>query len=158
MKTVLFALWFLVSSVRVMSAGEPSPIPKHFIARLGYSTGRQCYVELQDGILNYEFSYRGLSYRNPETITPTEAQWREFRKALDDLNVWQWRPAYEKEEMSRGCYWSVDIAYSDRALKVRGRDSYPDAVGKPEGDPEYTEAFNRFLKAINKLVGRIVFR
>ncbi|HEY8835624.1 MAG TPA: hypothetical protein VIM09_08570, partial [Chthoniobacterales bacterium] len=52
-----------------------------------------------------------------------------------------------------GTQWMLDIVYADHSLTAHGDNNYPDATGKPNGSPEPTEAFNRYLAAIKKLIG-----
>ena len=73
------------------SAAELSPIPQRFSAHIGGFMGASYSVELHDGLLTYTIFGKGHINLKQETITPTEAQWREFRQTLDDLRIWQWR-------------------------------------------------------------------
>jgi hypothetical protein len=143
---------FLLVTGALGSAGEPSAIPKHFIARIGGFLGSSYSVELKDGTITYTSSSRGQTNAR-HAITPTGAQWREFRQALDELKVWQWRNDYPRGGVVDGTQWMLDIEYHDHLLKTRGDNNYPDADGKPTGKPEFTAAFNRYLAAIKKLLG-----
>jgi hypothetical protein len=147
------AALFLLLATSARPAVEPSAVPTHFVARIGGFLGSTYSVELKDGTLTYTVSGRGQSNVRHMTITPTEAAWREFRQALDELKVWQWQNDYPRGGVVDGTQWLLEIAYSDRALKSRGDNNYPDAAGKPTGKPEFTPAFNRYLDAIRKLIG-----
>jgi hypothetical protein len=147
------AALFLLLATSARPAAEPSAVPTHFVARIGGFLGSTYSVELKDGTLTYTVSGRGQSNVRHMTITPTEAAWREFRQALDELKVWQWQNDYPRGGVVDGTQWLLEIAYSDRALKSRGDNNYPDAAGKPTGKPEFTPAFNRYLDAIRKLIG-----
>jgi hypothetical protein len=160
-KTALSRFWyatlFLLTAVSMMFAAEPSPIPKRFSAYIGGFMGASYKLELRDGVLTY--TTFGSGYTNPKhtTIKPTEAQWREFRQTLDDLKVWQWRGEYPTDGTVDGTQWSLDVSFADHTLKAHGDNSYPDATGKPNGKPEPTKAFNRYLAAVQKLIGGKTF-
>lgn len=152
MRFSLVAL-FLLLAASANPASETSAIPTRFVARIGGFLGSSYSVELKDGTLNYTASDRGQTNVRHATITPTDAAWRDFRKTLDELNVWQWRSDYPRGGVVDGTQWLFEIAYSDRTLKSRGDNNYPDAAGKPTGKPEFTPTFNRYLEAIKKLIG-----
>jgi hypothetical protein len=143
----------LLLAISARPASEPSPVPTRFVARIGGFLGSSYSVELKDGTLIYTASDRGQANIRHTTITPTDAAWREFRKTLDELKVWQWRSDYPRGGVVDGTQWLVEIAYSDRSLKSRGDNNYPDAAGKPTGRPEVTPIFNRYLEAVKKLIG-----
>jgi len=146
-------LFLLFAAHPVVGADEQSQVPTRFTARIGGFLGASYSVELHDGALLYTSSERGQRNQQHATLTPTAAQWREFRQTLDDLKVWQWRADYPRQGVVDGTQWMLDIAYADRSLIARGDNNYPDATGKPNGSPNSTEAFNCYLAAIKKLIG-----
>src|SRR5438270_2018095 len=76
------------------SAAELSPIPTRFSAHIGGFLNVSYGVELRDGTITYTKSSGGGSKQEHRTISPTAAQWREFRETLDELKVWQWQAEY----------------------------------------------------------------
>jgi hypothetical protein len=144
---------FLLLAISAKPAGEPSAVPTHFVARIGGFLGSTYSVELKDGTLTYTASGRGQTDVRHATITPTDSAWREFRQSLDDLKIWQWQNDYPRGGVVDGTQWLLQIAYSDRALKSRGDNNYPDTSGKPTGKPEFTPVFERYLGAIKTLIG-----
>ena len=152
-----YAALFLPNAVTMMCAADSPPIPKQFSASIGGFMGASYDLELHDGTLTYTTFDAG--HRNPRraAIKPTAAQWREFRQALDDLKVWQWRAEYPTNDTLDGTQWGPGIAYADRALKTHGDNNYPDGTGKPNGKPEPTRAFNLYLAAVRKLTGGKTF-
>ena len=138
----------------MMSAAKPSPVPKRLSAYVGGYMGVSYSVELHKDTLTYTTFDDG--HTNPEhaTITPSAAQWSEFRRTLYDLKLWQWRNEYPNTDILDGTQWSLDIAYADHALKTHGDNSYPDAHGKPNGKPNSTKVFNRYLASVEKLTGK----
>jgi len=148
---------FAIPAVR-MSTAESSLIPERFSAYIEGFVGASYSVQLHDGTLTYTTFEKGHINPNHKTITPSEAQWREFRQALDDLRIWQWRTEYPSNSIVDGTQWSLDIAYADQALHTHGDNNYPDDTGKPNRDPEPTKAFNRYLVAVQKLLGGDTFQ
>jgi hypothetical protein len=157
MKTILFRFppvtLFLFLVAPVFGAEEPSQAPTRFTARIGGFLGASYSVELHDGVLLYTSSERGQRNQKKEKVTPTAAEWRDFRQTLDDLKVWQWRGDYPSQGVVDGTQWMLDIAYADRSLTAHGSNNYPGTAGAPNGRPDTTEAFNRYLAAIRKLIG-----
>jgi hypothetical protein len=143
----------LLLATSARPASETSTVPTRFVARIGGFLGSSYSVELNGGTLTYTASGRGQTNIRHTTITPTDAAWREFRKTLDELKVWQWQKDYPRGGVVDGTQWLFEIAYSDRTLKSRGDNNYPEADGKPTGKPELTPIFNHYLGAIKKLIG-----
>jgi hypothetical protein len=136
-----------------VSAAESPSIPKRFSAYIGGFTGVSYRVELHGDALRYIRFGRGTTNPKQETITPTPEQWREFRQTLDAMKVWHWRAEYPNHGVCDGTQWSLDIAYHDRILIAHGDNNYPNDTGTPSGVAEPTSAFNRYLAAIQKLLG-----
>jgi hypothetical protein len=147
------AVLFLLLATPARPASETSTVPTRFVARIGGFLGSSYSVELNDGALTYTASGRGHTDVRHMTITPTDAAWREFRKTLDELKVWQWQKDYPRGGVVDGTQWLFEIVYSDRSLRSRGDNNYPDADGRPTGTPEFTPVFHRYLGAIKKLIG-----
>jgi hypothetical protein len=125
----------------------------HFSAYVGGFMGASYTVDLRDGVLAYASSESGHRNEKHAKITPTPGEWRDFRRTLDDLNVWQWRADYPSQGTADGTQWSLHIAYVDRTLNTHGDNSYPDASGSPNGKSAPTKPFQRYLAAIRKLIG-----
>ena len=134
-------------------AAGPADIPKEFSAIIGGFLGSSYAVELRDGALHYTEKKGGSGVISSATVSPTSEQWQEFRKTIDQLDIWQWHAEYPSRGTMDGTQWSLKIAYADRALKTRGNNNYPDANGVPSGDPDPSKTFNRYLAAIRKLIG-----
>ena len=155
------------SCERVEKLGSPPPdgsdvqpskvAPRNFSARIGGMLGATFKVELHDGGLVYS-KMHGRKASDPIKITPTSKQWREFRAALDDLKVWQWEPEHMNRKIMDGTQWALEIEYPDCKLKAIGSNSYPDENGKPNGRPEMTPSFQRYLSAVENLLGGKSFK
>jgi len=162
MKTMLTKRCFLAliffTGLATVSAAEPAPAPKSFRAAIGGFFGPSYRVEFKDGVLSYTAAGRGQQNPKAETVKPTEAQWREFRKALDDLKVWQWKDSYFNHGVADGTQWTLEVAYEGTEIKATGSNSYPGPDGKANGSPEQTKTFTAYLKAVEKLLGGKAFQ
>ena len=156
--TLCDGTFLLLVAVATLAAAKPSPVPQRFSAYIGGFIGGSYQIELHDSVLIYTAFGRGRSDPERSTVEPTAAQWREFRQTIDDLKVWLWRADYPSDGVRDGTQWSLDIAFVDRSIKTRGNNNYPDDAGKPNGKPEPTEAFKRYLEAVRKLTGGKTFR
>jgi hypothetical protein len=152
------AALFLLATGTMIPGAELPPIPKQFSASIGGFLGSSYQLELHGATLTYTASGRGHRDSQRATITPTPAQWREFREALDALKIWEWRPDYPTDGTVDGTQWALDIEYTDHVLKTQGSNCYPDATGKPNGKPESTKTFDLYLAAIKKLTGGKTFQ
>ena len=150
-------LVMLVLLTGVIDASEPTAIPQTFSVRIGGMLGSTFRVELSGKTLDYSVTRRRETSA-PVKVTPTTEQWREFRKALDEANVWRWKSDYLNRRVMDGTQWSLDITYADRSIKAAGSNSYPDDKGKANGQPQFTPAFARYLAAVEKLLGGKPFK
>ena len=139
------------------AAAEPTTVPERFKAFIGGFLGTSYSVELRDGVLVHRTSGRGRPKPIQTTSRPTPAQWREFRDALDELKAWRWRAEYPTNGTMDGTQWSLEITYADRSLNSHGSNSYPEDDATPNGKPEPTRAFRRYLAAVRKLTGGLAF-
>ena len=147
----------LVLLAGILNAGEPEENPQKLSARIGGMLGATFRVELSGRTLEYSVTRRRETSA-PVKVTPTAEQWREFRKALDEVIVWRWKSDYLNRRVMDGTQWSLDIAYADRSIKAAGSNSYPDDKGKANGQPQFTPAFARYLAAVEKLLGGKTFK
>ena len=136
--------------------GETSAIPQQFHARVGGFMGYTYEVQLHDGRLQYARLGGGHKPQRAR-VRPTMEQWKDFRRELDAIDVWRWRSQYSTPGVSDGTQWSVDVAYPDRAVRTRGNNDYPGATPGPSGVPSGSKTFNRYLKAVQRLLGGRAF-
>ncbi|WP_251553748.1 hypothetical protein [Neobacillus muris] len=66
----------------------------------------------------------------------------EFKSELYSINVWDWEPAYQREDgiILDGKYWSVELRTKEKVYKFEGAESFP-------------KNWPLFCKTIEKLVG-----
>jgi hypothetical protein len=137
------AALFIFAAVGLLPAAEPSFMPKTFSAYIGGFNGPSYLVELHDGVLTYTGGLRHERIRS--RITPTAAQWREFRQTLDALDVWRWRADYSNETIKDGTQWRLSLEYTDRAVKTGGSNAFP-------------KQFDPYLAAVEKLLDGKTFK
>ncbi len=140
------------------SAQQIQEAPSRFSASIDNFGGHVYTVELRDGSLFYS-DVAAQKTAEPIKVTPTAEQWRDFRRALDLLDVWAWHESYmPNEPIFDGTSWSFSIRYPDRSLVTGGGNCYPEADGSPTGVPLRTPAFRRFEGAVEALLGGKPFR
>lgn len=151
---------FLVATLFCCASfgAEPSPVPENLSTLIGRFHCSTYVVELRDGTLHYtERKWLAAPGEKPiasTTITPTTEQWHEFRKSLDQLDIWRWRPAYHNNAVADGDHWKLEIQYADHTLKTEGSNNYPDEAGAPIST---TEVFDRFRASVERLLGGKTF-
>ena len=150
-RTIIF-IWlanFLISSAL---AGGSTNVPAAFTARIGGLLRTSYAVKWQNGFLNYSASKDGKMIDSAKII-PSPDQWKEFRNTLDRLDVRKWHDDYYNPNIFDGTQWSLEITYLDFNLKINGSNSYPEANGKPNNDPMGSKEFDKYLKAVETLLG-----
>jgi hypothetical protein len=130
-------------------AAEPAATPKKFSAVIGGFFGPTYVVELRDGSLHYtehkKHTGPGPKPTASATLTPTPEQWRAFRESIDQLNVWRWHRDYSDNAIADGTQWRLNIEYADHMLKTQGSNEYP-------------KHLDRYLAAVQKLLGGRSFK
>ncbi len=145
---------FVLAPMSGSDGAEPSPAPTKFRAHIGGFGGGNYVVEMHDDVLTYtaRTKERGRPAQT-EAVIPTAAKWREFRAALDELRIWQWKSDYPTQGALDGTQWSLEVAYADKSLVTQGSNNFPDASGEPTGQPVPTKVFQRYLAAVKSLLG-----
>lgn len=141
----------------LLQANAEEVKPREFSAYIGGSLESAYRVELKDGVITYTMLL-GNRVTSQTRITPTDEQWRSFRKTLDELKVWGWQKEYAGYGVLDGTGWSLHLLYSDHLLDSKGDNNYPDAHGKPNKEPKPTKTFQLFCAAIQQLLGGKEFR
>jgi hypothetical protein len=160
MTRVLFLL-AMAAACAVAAAADDAPVV--FRAETGTFFRPGYRVESKGGTLVYEIvlysdAEKGVVTLKSEKITPTPAQWRDFRHALDRIGVWQWQDKYEVIEPDGGA-WSLEIKYADKEVNSEGDNGYPgpdDKMPQKQGDRP-TELYRELMAAIKKLLGGRLF-
>lgn len=108
-------------------------LPQSFEASIGGYMGSAFWIKLVDGILEYRQAEYGYEYGHPEYLELSARKWANFRKKLDALGVWDWKPTddskmqppYENPGVMDGTGWSLKIDWGDRRLQSGGDNNYP---------------------------------
>jgi len=124
-------------------------VPKVFVATIQPSLKPAHALQLDGQTLVY--SIRVGPNVETHKITPTPAQWAEFRRALDTQKVWRWQKNYSKANVPDATSWSLKIEYPDRSVVAAGVGAFPDR-STDRALPKY--AFNRYQLALQELIGQ----
>ncbi len=130
-------------------ASEQADVPKEFSASIAQFFTGAYNVKLDGSVLLYRAPQAADAIR----ISPTPQQWRDFRRALDEIDIWHWRSDY-RGRSTDGVYWSLRIEYSDRSHKTGGYASFPEEAASPGScSRTTTRPYTRFLAAVDRLLG-----
>ena len=152
MKFFLLAGFLTIPFLACASGKEP-PIPSAMSASIGGFFGGSYRVALKGSDLHYFSRKHGKMMET--VVTPTAKQWEEFRSALDEIGIWTWRKHYDSPALD-GTQWSVSIAYKGKQVESTGSNKYP---GRGSVSPSgYTPEFQKYLSAVQRLVGGKDFR
>jgi hypothetical protein len=147
-----WATCFAVFHVALLSpaiAEDYPAIPKQLTAKLH---------AVREGNYSIELKGTTLLYRTPQNkkdirITPTPQQWRAFRQAIDEIDIWQWRSRYDGHITDNGD-WSLSIGYADKSVGTGGDGGYPEETAAAGSCLRVTTTpFTRFRAAVQKLAG-----
>jgi hypothetical protein len=137
-----------------------SELPTEFTAM--YSEyGKPTYeISLQNGTISHSdthFDSSGALDPIYTDVTPTTAQWQNFRGALDSLKIWGWQPDYPNTGWADGPVWSLTLIYPDASIRTQGDNNLPNADGSPTNNPNGSPTFQTYLSAIQALLGGLPF-
>jgi hypothetical protein len=147
---VCFFLLYSLAATRLTADELDHTVPTKLDVYVGSSVFGAWHVELHGHSLTC-IEQSGREAQNSLPVTPTKEQWRAFRRALDDLPIWKWKSDYPSSGVIDGTQWRLEIAYSDRTVKAKGNNNYPDKQGKPSS-PRWTASFQSFVAAVKKLL------
>ena len=128
---------------------EASDIPTRLNIYIGGFDGPSYSLILTNNLLEYMAWGGGppLDDTPKQLISPTDAQWTDFRHELDQVGIWSWSTNYVDEGVLDGSQWHVDIAYPDLSITSEGSNAYPGSLTMERGS-----TFNRLLEAIQRLI------
>ena len=116
-------------------------------------------VTLDANSLLYDADGEGQS--RTERIAPTEKEWTIFRRKLDAIGVWDWRPDYPDPGTCDGTQWSVEIKWGGRSLRSTGSNCSPGPGGEfsdgEEVDGKNDSGFWAFTAAVQDLLSGLPF-
>ena len=131
--------------------GEKGSCPEGFEVSIGGYMGFSYSVSKSEkGLLRYTSFSQGYTPYETVTVTPSDEDWEIFRKALDDLDVWNWQPEYPNPDVCDGTQWGIEIHWGEKKIASRGDNNYPGTAGSLS---ETSDEFSRFLAAVRRLIG-----
>jgi hypothetical protein len=135
---VVFALVALFCFSRA-DGEEPDAAPKKLLVNIGGVPRPTYMVELHEKSLLYS-----AGGARPVKITPTKKQWRAFRRAIDDLGIWSWRPQ-DCRPAADGVSALILLEYADRSIDL-GVHCHDDLYGPHT-------VLKSFLALVQELIG-----
>jgi hypothetical protein len=155
--TIVLLLQFLGSACVSPVAAGPGAVPTKFSMALNGFMGSADGVVLQNGVPIYT-QYARNGTKQQKDITPSPEQWRQFRQALDTINVWRWQPRYlNPGGVADGLRWEIQLTFPDRALHVEGDNNYPDENGRATNVSQQSKSFQSLRAAVQALLGDTSF-
>jgi len=88
------------------------------------------------------------------TVVPDAAAWQRFWSAASAAGVASWPRRCENPRVADGGGFSLRIVAGTRVWEAEGTNSYPQANGRCNGDPEQSAEFRAFTAAVSQLIGR----
>ena len=121
---------------------------------IGGYWGRSFAVEIAVDDDSLIYKTYGDQYILEETrkITPTAKQWDIFWVEINKLNIGKWKKRYTNPGMMDGTSWKATIVYKNISLYSSGSNSFPESTHDGSG-----KVFDRFLKAVSDLLGKVPF-
>jgi hypothetical protein len=136
-------------------------LPERLRISIGGHFGPSYRVELEAGRLCYTYwppreSYTREREGQRKEIEPSAKQWAAFRASLDRLGVWSWQAHYADHAVCDGTGWSVEIAYTDKAITSGGVNCFQGRDGRALSITEdgKDNTFEKFCRAVASLIGR----
>jgi hypothetical protein len=100
----------------------------------------------QSGSLAYMLTDMSRDSRDwDKVITPTKAQWEEFWRVCDEIDVWSWPPTLGDMRVMDGLQWITELECGSRRMASRGQ-----VVGSP---PDFAAKLMRLHQALQSMAG-----
>jgi hypothetical protein len=150
--------WFHDASHDLMQKSSTNALPGRLSVSIGGYFGPSYGVKPENGRLTYLPARRDMGEDRllvSEDISPSADQWREFRAALDRQGVWNCEANYHNPGICDGTSWSLEIAYSDKAIVSGGTNCFPGESGRAISivDLSKDDTFHEFCSVVSALVG-----
>ena len=150
--------WHSIGLLAVFLAGSAQAnsgaVPQQFEAQIGGFFDGRTHVVLKGTRLEYTRYTATQQLIEHSQITPTAAQWRQFRQALQQAGVCSWQARYANNQVLDGTQWQLRWHDGHCEVNASGSNSYPDTQGRDNQKPEPTPAFTHYLHAIETLLGQ----
>ena len=130
--------------------------PRALHLMIGGFTGPSYRVDLEGDTLTYRALRHEMvaaKLKEVETkkqIMPTEEQWRQFAKALDEAQVGRWRGSYPAPAgLADGTQWSVALEWAGWSVRSSGSNNFP---GKPLPERQWGDQFDKYVAGVKALL------
>lgn len=133
-----------------MQKNSSNIVPKKLLFEIGGYGSSSFKIELKGNTLKY---YDGLpfEFREVEIFKPSDQEWKQLRKVLNEVEIWKWSRQYESDVLD-GTQWSLEISYEDISMKSYGNNAYPDPINLSKSVVlVYTEPFIDLISALRDI-------
>jgi hypothetical protein len=131
--------------------------PQALHLMIGGFTGPSYWVDLEGDTLTYRALRHEMVADKPKDVEtkmqmkPTDEQWRQFAKALDEAQVGRWRAYYPAAAgLADGTQWSVALDWPGRSVRSSGPNNFP---GRPLPERPWGDQFDTYLAGVKALLG-----
>jgi len=119
-----------VTGASTIERGAPDApyLPRAFYFQFRPLNSPSCEVQLERDTLVHSLYQIGAADKTLKTkrIVPSEQQWRDFRRTLDERYVWRWRGPYHADGAGLAA-WGLSLEYMDSPeLNIGGYGAFPD--------------------------------
>lgn len=133
-----------------MQKSSSNIVPQKLLFDIGGYDSSSYTLELKGDRLKYHDGYSPV-IRDEKIFKPSDQEWRQFRKDLDNLEIWNWSRQYESDVLD-GTQWSFEVSYEDNSIKIYGNNAYPDPKNLSEGVVlEFTTPFMDLISALKNI-------
>ena len=133
-----------------MQKSSSNIVPQKLLFDIGGYDSSSYTLELKGDRLKYHDGYSPV-IRDEKIFKPSDQEWRQFRKDLDNLEIWNWSRQYESDVLD-GTQWSFEVSYEDNSINIYGNNAYPDPENVSEGVVlEFTEPFMDLINALKNI-------
>ncbi len=131
------------------------PLPRKFEARIGGHLGWSFSASLTDQGVEYtEFAEEYVPMAT-KTLLPDEPQWQALRNAMDESELWSWRPEYINPNVKDGTSWEIECDWDEQTIRTAGSNAFPSDpdAQKATFSQDESKRFDSLMRAISQLLG-----
>jgi len=142
-------------------------LPSLFQVAISGVPGAAYAVEFQGNHLRYDSSLEGFRNEQARKIRPAKESWQNFWTEVGELKIWRWSEHYASPSEGtlingQQITWRVAIQFKDQQIVSVGANAFPsyheEGDGTEKSLDDDRELFERFNKAVCRLIGGLPFR
>lgn len=121
-------LWLLAFFPLCAHAESTSMMPESFSFGIGGLFQGGHFIELKDGVVVDHETLKGKRIDHTLHIPPE--RWDAFKKKVNMLGVWQWKPSYMNMDITDGTQWNLELRYTDQSVDIMGSNAAPASINE----------------------------